>query len=572
VTVALILLAVAIGYRFRGHEVSRVGERPIVGFSRTNVTQLAPPIVGATYMGRHWPKNFINAFRREDVAADFAGLRADGFNAVVLMVSWGDFQPVFDPCCRYDERAFERLVFLIERARDAGLDVVLRIGYVWTFHPEAGDVGVRTHQLLNDARVRDAFFAYVARIGEIVRQYSNVRMSLLSWEDLWLHTIDPQAKGEFHRFLDTLPADSPWRSYASDERKLPTPDGPDAQLFQAYWDWLLMQDVFVPTAERLPELTYEARIDREPLPQVDAVGKTTYTWIGHEVTYHPPGADVTTLYWAPFWGARNEGEQLDSDEALHLLGALLEDVRQHSGALPIFIDQFNVVDNTLGFERNATLKPSSLPDFMDRALCTLRTAGVFGYAYWTTQDYAENPIYNPGFSYGLDGWSLVTAENGPTQQRLLKRPSGDFDLLMLPEDRLSQSIPARRGRLPGSDARLTTQVCLTAATSEPSVVEVTAGAVPVQLEFSRSEVARRVCSAISTQPKDANLELTVRGVIGAVDLSGVMLFDHVQEGGLYHLDGSQGEVLPLLRRLNRRFGLQTGADGCQHGSTVSTAH
>ena len=102
-------------------------------------------------MGDNWPKNFINVFRREDVASDYAKLRADGFNAVVRLVSWGDFQPVFDRCCRYDERAFERLGFLIDQARAAGLDVVLRIGYGWTFQPDAG-VGRCAHSSTAERR------------------------------------------------------------------------------------------------------------------------------------------------------------------------------------------------------------------------------------------------------------------------------------------------------------------------------------------------------------------------------------------------------------------------------------
>ena len=74
----------------------------------------------------------------------------------------------------------------------------------------------------------------------------------------------------------------------------------------------------------------------------------------------------------------------------------------------MFIDQLNVIDNTLGFEHNATLQSAALPAFMDGAYCAMRDAGVFGYAFWTTHDYAESPLYNPSFAYKLDGWSLAT--------------------------------------------------------------------------------------------------------------------------------------------------------------------
>lgn len=524
-------------------------------------TRLDPPLVGATYMGGNWPKNFINAFRREDVATDFAKLRADGFNAVVLLVSWGDFQPVFDPCCRYDERAFERLEFLIEQAREAGLDVVLRVGYGWTFQPDAGEVGARIHRLLNDDEAREAFFAYVSRLGDIVRRHANVRLSLLSWEDLILHTIDGDGRKDFRQFIDGLPTDDPLRASAASTPELPQRGGPRVALFNGYWDWLLMHKIFGPAAARMPNLTYEARIDSEPLPHIDADGKAVYEWIGHESTYRPPGADVVALYWAPFWGAQNQGERLGAEQSLHLFGALLDKVRHHSGALPMFIDQLNVIDNTLGFERNATLQAAALPAFMDGAFCAMRKAGVFGYAYWTTRDYAESPLYNPSFSYGLDGWNLTDTDDAPPASHLLRRASGDFDLHLLPGDRLSQAISARRGRLPGSVPGLPARICLTARTGQPAVVAASVGAGSVTLKFSGAE-SETVCSAIPTQVRDSGVDLEILGISGSSELTGVMLFDHVQKGGLYELDGKEGVLLPSLRKLNQRFAQRPKSGEC----------
>jgi len=518
--------------------------------ARRTATRLAPPIAGATYHGRNWPKNFINAFRREYVAGDFARLRAEGFNAVVLLVSWGDFQPVFEPCCRYDERAFERLVFLIEQARAAGLDVVLRIGYGWTFHPDAGDVGARVQRLLNDAQARNAFFAYAARVGAIAREHPNVRLILLSWEDMWLHRIDASGLPDFERYLASR-ADPATGSAAADP-PIPTADGADAALFNGYWDWLLMQEIFKPTLQRLPELTFEARIDREPLWHVDAGGDKSVTWIGHESTYRPPGADVISLYWAPFWGARNQGEKLDAGQALQLFGSLLSEVHQHSAGLPMFIDQLNVIDNTLGFEHNATLQPSALPAFMDGALCTMRNAGVFGYAYWTTEDYAESPLYNPEFSYGLEGWTLATGDGKPPAQHLLAKASGDFDLRLGPGDRLQQTIPSRRGRLPGADPRFPAQVCVSTRSGGPATLEVTAGGGSIRIGVP-AERPGRLCAPLATHPLDDSLKLDIHAVGGSVDLTGVMLFDHIQEGGMRRFDGGDGVLMPALRELNERF-------------------
>jgi hypothetical protein len=218
----------------------------------------------------------------------------------------------------------------------------------------------------------------------------------------------------------------------------------------------------------------------------------------------------------------------------------------------MFIDQLNVIDNTLGFEHNATLQPAALPAFMDGAYCAMRDAGVFGYAFWTTHDYAESPLYNPSFSYKLDGWSLATGDGSTPESHLQARPSGDFDLRLSPGDRLRQTIPARRGRLPGSDPGLPATICLSARADQTAVVAASAGKAAVTLKFSGAK-SETSCSAIPTQESDASMNVEIRMVSGSSELTGVTFFDHVQKGGLYELDGKQGVLLPSLRKLNLRF-------------------
>lgn len=368
-----------------------------------SVTRIDPPLVAAHYFGRHWPKNFINAFRYEHVAEDFAQLRADGFNAVVLLVAWGDFQPTVDPCCDYDERAFQRMHYLIDAARDAGLEAVLRVGYAWSFHPDAGNLHARQAGLLNEQPIRDAFLEFVGRLGAEMHRHPNLRLSFMSWEDQELHQIMDSAQDDFNEFLDTLPPDDPLRSLLPEELRFPTKNDPSAPLFHRYRGYLLMEKIMRPAVHLLHPLSYEVRVDRDPLPLTRPDGSTTYQGISHEHTYQPPGADVLTIYWAPFWGAQNQGEELSADLALRLFRHLLAEVNEHSGHLPIFIDQFNVIDNTVGAEQNAVLRNADLASFMQGAHCAMRKAGVFGCGYWTVRNYAESPLFNPSFNYGLEG-------------------------------------------------------------------------------------------------------------------------------------------------------------------------
>src|SRR3546814_7320151 len=89
----------------------------------------------------------------------------------------------------------------------------------------------------------------------------------------------------------------------------------------------------------------------------------------------------------------------------------------------------------------------------------MRAHDVHGYAYWTTHNYAESPLYNPAFGYRLDGWSLQTHDGSNAQMRLHATARGDFELQLQPGDVLLQAIPARRGRLPRSGDALDDRVC-----------------------------------------------------------------------------------------------------------------
>lgn len=522
-----------------------------------SATQHVEPIIGAHYFGRQWPKNFIAGFRREHVAEDFTRLRADGFNTVVLLLAWGDFQPVFEPCCGYDERAWQRLGYLLDAADRAGLRVVLRVGYGWSFHPDAGVMAQRIHRLLNERSVRDAFFGFLDRVNIMAHNRATVRLSLLSWEDLWLHEITPSARPDFLRYLRTLPSDDAHRLRFEQGHALPRATSADAALFNGYWDWLLMNALFRPAAQRLQPLSFEARIDRDPLPMIDPDGTTRTHWIGHESTFAAPGATLSTLYWAPFWGARNEGEQIDAPQALHLFAALLAQVRSSNGGLPLFIDQFNVVDNTLGFDHNASLRPDALEPFIAGAYCVMRANAVHGYAWWTSTNYAESPIYNPAFGYGLDGWSLNTHNHVPAQERLQQTASGDFELRLDVGDVLRQDIPIQRGRLPRADDALADRVCVDVLGSAPGRLDIRAGGTASLLPFA-GRAEQRLCAPIAAQPQGDTLTLELRALGAGATLRNVMLFDHVQDGGLYHFDGRDGPLLAPLRALNARYAQDSG--------------
>lgn len=508
-------------------------------------TEAPPPLVGVHYFGNAWPKNFIAGFRRADVPADFARIAADGFNSVILLVPWGEFQPVGEPCCWYEERAWERLHFLLDQAQRAELKVVLRVGYAWAYHPQAGDSIDRAHALMNRPEAQAAYAHFVRRLGNEVADQPQVVLSFMSWEDQWLHRIDDSARAQYQEFLDSRP-DRPAAG-----TPFATPDGDQAERFNAYWDWLVIEKLYKPAIAFLPTLSYEARVDKEPNFVVAADGtRRVDRWLGHPGMQRLPPSQTLTIYWAPFWGARNQGEQLAADESLALFDALLDEVRGNAGDAPIFIDQFNVVDNTPGYEANAKLRPDQIPAFLERAVCLMRANGVRGYGWWAGRDYVDNPLYNPAFGYGLDGWTWLG--EGESREALESMPMGDFRLRLRAGEGVSQTITRRRGQAMAPNTS-PDQVCVTADAAMPSTLLAQAGdGAPTSLLFPMVGVKTH-CAAISSVPVDDRLELRLQVRSGELALQDVQVFKHVQDGGLYHHDGQEGPLIEAVRRMNADF-------------------
>lgn len=508
----------------------------------------APPIRATHWFGEHWAKNLINAYRREDVATQFATIREDGFDTVILVVSWGDFQPVFSPCCTYDERAFERLRFLIDEAERQGLRVMLRIGYAWSFHPDSRPTLERVHRLMNDAGVREAFQAFVDRIAKDIDGRQHVLMSFMSWEDQWLRVIEPSAAGDYARFVAALPpAERP-----TDPTRLPRADDGSAEQFHRYWDWLMIQALHAPAQRRIPNLGYEVRIDKEPLWHIAPDGtRMPSRWLDHRAMYRQAGDAPLVLYWAPYWGARNVGEQLEAAESLALLGGMLAEAREWSDGRPGVIDQFNLIDNTPGHEHNAVLPDEQITSFLRGAVCVLKDHGVLGVGLWTGRDYAESPLYNPSFAFGLEGWALVDPAGQPVPSASALDVAADRDphLLLRAGEVLSQSFGTERGRLPHRDAR-PDNACVDAMSAGGATLHVHAGAgQPATLVLPPGHEGR-ACTIVDSHPVDEQLAFRITMASGEATLRGAWLFDHVQDGGMRTIDNGPGRHLDAFRTFN----------------------
>ncbi|KAA9132660.1 hypothetical protein F3N42_05425 [Marinihelvus fidelis] len=370
---------------------------------------------GAHWFGDGWAVNFWNTDLLAVAREDFTALKADGFNAVVLVIPWPGFAADRTDGRLVPERT-RRLGELIDLAAAFDLDVVVRIGYAWDSAVEAPEGWLL--DMWHDPRVYQGWLDYIQSLWDAVGERDNVKFGFICWEDLWAVTwmngFEEPARREMAQaigYRDWL-SERVTLEQASDrygvsftgwsDVPLPRKDEPAYGWFLEFLDYAWIERFFKPAQARFPSLSMEIRIDSDPV--LDANGEFDY-WHSHEAAWDLPGAPWTTIYWSPAMGGLNQGEQLAPETAVERLQYMLERVRAVTGTRPIFIDQYLVEDFTPGFENNGRIATSAVPDFLEQA-APVMAAYAQGYALWTWKDYRHDAIPSPDFSIDAAPWTF----------------------------------------------------------------------------------------------------------------------------------------------------------------------
>ena len=144
-------------------------------------------IRAATYTSDAWVANFWNT-ESDHMEEELAQIAADGFNTIILVIPWREFQPSVMPLT-YNPYAFEKLDQVMEAAQKQGLSVMFRLGYTWDYYEDEGSV-YRFRELLRSDAVRNGWLAYAGRIYETGSRYSNFCGGFMTWEDFWNYAED----------------------------------------------------------------------------------------------------------------------------------------------------------------------------------------------------------------------------------------------------------------------------------------------------------------------------------------------------------------------------------------------
>lgn len=477
-------------------------------------------------------------------------IKDDGFNTIVLTVPWRGFEIGFDQVQTTSNPAlYQRLDKVLSHITELGLLFVLRVGFPHDYTPDTGTDGMaQCVGLYTDATMQNHWLDYLNKINQAIKPHqANAAGILVSWEDFWCpHFVFPHLDETERLELSQKMAYGEWLKQQNtnlvkvllqendlkyDNIKIPRPAELSYVLYLEFIDYKLDKEVLKPAQSVFDHAAMEIRVDKLPIKQGEH-----YTWVGHDLYLDETNHRGT--YWAPFWGAANQGELLTASQALKNFEFFLNYVTADGQNIDHVIEQFNFTDNTPYFPNNANIIPEQIDDFLLAAapLLKQRTRGA---GVWSYRDYTDNALYNSSFEMGLDGWQV----NGEVD---LLGNDDDQHVVMHSHSQIKQSfISVDRFMLIG--AYDTVQLCLNAAQG---------GAIKVLLDevnlgqFNLPEGR----SCVDLEASGFNSQTPVTFAVLAVEktsLDELQLSGFTQRLGLYDAQGQPGPYLEAYRTLNQ---------------------
>lgn len=504
----------------------------------------APPayLCAATYSSDAWIINFWNT-ESDHMEKELAQIAADGFNSIILVIPWREFQPGTDPVT-YNDYAFQKLKCVMRAAEQNGLWVQVRAGYTWDYY-SSEDSTARYSELLGGGAVREAWLHYIGTLYEVLSGYPNFYGGFITWEDFWNYIENaPGSTSEavrireaerigFQKYLRDYYDLEDLKAYYErkdafedyDQIPLPEKESPAYRLLFEFYDEFLIE-LLQEAQEFFPNLSMEVRLDVDPVNGIGG-GKVG---AHHFRTFPCNRSSYTSLMYSVSMGQKNEGEKITASEALQAMEEQMHLVETYNGGKPIFIDQLLYMDATEDFSYNAQLYEEERTEYLLSIPPILRKY-TNGYAVWSYRNYTNNPVYNCQFALGDRGWETIRGHveeyRGSMQMRL--RSGGS----------ISQKVGLRiTGEYTHDNV-----VSFTADSERPVTVSVTLGNVTKEVQVMGERQFELHFGSLGYH------DLTIRAY-GDVYLDNIEVYNFIQDGQLYGIDGEALSCLDAIRQLN----------------------
>lgn len=512
------------------------------------------PIMGtdylksAHYFADGWPINFWNC-ELDDLDNQLTQIAADGFNSIILVVPWREFQPDIQSQALADYPA-QSLRTILEKAAEHHLGVLLRVGYTWDYASEES-VLERYYNLLGDPSYQEAWISYVEDLYSLCSPYESFLGGFLCWEDFWNFTYTAQSLGEEKQGIEEA-AFTGYQEYLKDNCSLeevnalygesftdysqiyfPASDSPALKLFYDFYDAFL-NDLLRRSQQVFPNLSMEIRLDEDLYTNTEG-GQSAYS---HVSTFSCQDSNFTCSIFSLHMDSLNQGEKISAKEALTKTDTVLSDLKGTNGGKGIFVEQFLYYDNTPGTSNDAQIQEDQLNQYLEKVAPVLKKA-TMGYGVWAYKNYATDLLYNPQFARGLDGWETQGAVEAVEQ-------NGSMQAQMTAGSLLRQVIPTARGI---EDSTTTFYVRGECLADTPVELTVSFGsAEPVTWTFDPAQGPLWECSF----PATGDYTLTIKAG-GDLAIDNLKVYTRVQEGKLYDLDGNELSCIDSIRTLNHKL-------------------
>ena len=518
------------------------------GFARAedHAAGTAGYLKSATYYSDDWVINFWNS-ESGNMDHELARIAQDGFNNIILVVPWREFQPGMTPCT-YNQYAWDKLDRVMDAAAAQGLSVMLRVGYTWDYCG-GGNVMDRYQGLMQEGTERSAWLEYVGRLYQAASSHENFCGGFLTWEDFWNFTDSSASLGNGVKGRSMAKAfgyvDYAMENYELEELEemyghelsgyddlyFPAKDSQARSVFYGFYDQFL-NELLADSQTVFPGLSMEVRLDVDPVDHKDG----SQEGFMHSSTFPSGSAAYTSAMYGIPMGFMNEHERVTAAEALEKIPVFLNRLHVYSGGKPVYLDQFLFTDNTVGYEHNAQLRDDEKSLYLEGVAPILKDS-TMGYGIWTYRDYGDNKLFNAQFALGMEGWRFsggsYIAEDETGKSAMI--PSGG---------NIYQNL---RGRMTGNTGK-DTYVKLRTGAEEKCRLTIRMGSQTRTVDVKEERKVELKFS--NCQPSDVTI--SVSGGKGAY-VDDIQVYTFVTRGELYNMDGSEGKCIEALRLMNQKL-------------------
>ncbi len=501
------------------------------------------------YFSSAWPITFWQDFEEGDVARELQQIKNDGFNTVILVVPWRGFEVGFEN----EQTAsipffYDRLSFVLAEITKQELKYILRLGFPHFHMPEEKTYALeQCIGIYTDKKTQSQWRDYLQKIKEATAPFHPYYAgTLVSWEDFWCpHSYFPIQPFESRLQMAQFMNYGKWLQQQNqnmvkvflqqnnvnfDQVAVPEPADLSYVLYLDFIDKMFKELLLQPTQDTFTDAAMEIRVDKLPVKQGD-----NYTWIDHDLYLEEKNLRGT--YWAPFWGAANNGELISAKQALDTFHYFLKMVSDNGKNTNHVLEQFNFYDNTIHYPNHANIKPDEIETFLIGAQPLIEKYSK-GFGVWAYRDYHDNAILNGSFEMGTTGWYI--SGNG----KIISDNQDESLFLEANSSLVQKFLPDKRFKLLIEYDHVT--MCL--ISSNNTHLEVNLGDQPIKkwpIEKGGN------CTQLSADPfkvlDPINFSITTTS---DVTIDEIKLYGFTQILGLYDANGKPSKYIDIYRQIN----------------------